>query len=389
MLNKLNINYSCNQIVVALLFAYIGMVYFSMAIPNILLGLLVVVFIYGFFSHKIKLNFSKENWVLFGLIIVPFILTVLSTLYSDNYIKGLKYVWLRAPILVISFVIVFMQTTLKNIKQGLTLFVVFTILASLKTAYNAFRYLNEDVLFITDFTFFITVIQHPYFGVFVLISLISILEFNLINNKLLKIAVLVLLTLSIALTTSRIVYMLFIIITSIYIYKYLSKEKALLLIVLLSISTVSLIVSNDSISAKFKAIYQYENSPRLKLWNNAYKIFSSSKSKLFGIGIGDYYENNRDVYFFRETENGIYGYNPHSQIVEFSLTNGIFGGAIILLTMLLGFKEVLKQNRFSIFVFCIIISFSLSETIFNRQFGVQLYAIFMPLIFKVNFKKKR
>lgn len=375
--------------VLGLLFLYIGVVYFSIAVSNIFLGLAIVVFILGVFSKKIQLNFKTHNWYSYAFIIVPFLLTIHSVIYSVNIEKGIKYLWLRLPILVIPFMVLFMVLKKKDIKTGLKIFVLLTIIASLETIYNAIRYINEDILFITDFTFFITVIQHPYFGVFVLLALISIIEFKLIKNKILIGSVFVLLVTVIALTTSRLVYLLFFLIVVIYLFKILSKKAAIFFTIAMMVLTSGFIISNKNIVAKFQNSIQYENSPRLKLWNNSYKLMNSTNSMMFGIGIGDYYQDKKDPYFFRESASGTYGYNPHSQFVEFFVTNGVLGLLILGITIAFGVRKVKKQNRFAIIVFGIIMLFSLTESILSRQYGVQLYSVFIPLIFNKTLKSNK
>ncbi len=386
MIKVLKYPYNYSETVTLLLFLYLGIVYFSVAISNILLGLAISVFVFGVFFKKFNLNFKKQNWYLYAFIIIPFVLTTLSALLSDNSFKGLKYLWLRLPILIIPFVFIFMEVKKESIKTGLKAFLILTVMASLITIYNAIRYIDEDILFITEFTFFITIIQHPYFGVFVLIALISIIEFELFKNRVFKYVIYLLLILAIALTTSRLVYLLSILIIGFYFFKKHSNKRAMFSAILLMVFTSLFIVTNNNLNSKFKRSIQYENSPRLKLWNNSYKIINSTNSILFGIGIGDYYQDKKDPYFFRESKNGTLGYNPHSQFIEFFVTNGVFSILILGIAIVFGIRKVKRQNRFAILVFGIILMFSLTESILSRQFGVQLYSVFIPLIFNKNLK---
>ena len=119
--------------------------------------------------------------------------------------------------------LLFIEVKKENIKIGLKVFLGFTVIASLITIYNAIRYLDEDILFVPDFTAFITIIQHPYFGVFALITLISIIEFRLIKLKPLRISVYIVLVLAIALATSRLVYLLFLLIMIFYVFKKINS----------------------------------------------------------------------------------------------------------------------------------------------------------------------
>lgn len=379
---------SYNSIIIVLLFVYLGAIYFSIAAANIILGVTLFIFVLAILTQKIQLDFKKYNWYLYVLIIVPFILTIVSVLYSDNTIKGLNYVWMRIPIIVVPFVIIFMKIKKESIKKGLTIFTALTVFASLITVYNAIKYINEDILFTTDFAFFITIIQHPYLGVFVLLALVSIIEFKLIKSKPFKFFVYALFTVTISLTTSRLVYVLFFLILGFYLFKRFSKKRALFFTLGLIIVSSLFILSNQQIKSKFQNSIQYENSPRLRLWNNSYKVITSSNSLLFGIGIGDYYENKKDPYFFDDSATGSYGYNPHSQFVEFFTTNGLLGILVLLFTLFIGFKNIKKQNRFAVIIFGIILMFSLTESILSRQLGVQLYSVLIPLVFNKSLKKR-
>ena len=381
--NKLNFE----SLIIQLLFLYIGIVYFSIAISNILLGITIFVFIIGLILKKIQLILSKHNWLLYSLIIIPFVLTLFSVLNSDNTTKGLGFIWLRLPILVIPFILLFTKFKKDEIDKGIKIFVFLTIAATLQTLYNAIRYTGEDIVFAPEFAFFITVIQHPYFGIYSLIALVSLIEFDIINHKMIKPTFIILLIFGISLSTSRISYITLFALAVYYAFINLSKRRAIFLVLVLTFFSVVFIVSNKSMSSKFRRSIQYENSPRLKLWNNAYKVLKYSDNTLMGIGIGDYYENKKDPYFFRESQNGIIGYNPHSQFIEFLITNGIIGLTILLIYVIFGLKRLSKQNSYAIIIFVIIISFSLTESIFSRQYGVQLYSLFIPLIFKDNFKR--
>ena len=51
-------------------------------------------------------------------------------------------------------------------------------------------------------------------------------------------------------------------------------------------------------------------------------------------------------------------------------------------------KEKMKNRNarviFAVIIFIIISAFAMTESILNRQYGVQLYSIFTPLIFSLN-----
>ncbi|MDG5491108.1 O-antigen ligase [Psychroserpens sp. SPM9] len=380
---------SYNSGVILLLLAYLGSVYFSMAAPNIVLGVALFVFVLGVFTKKLQLNFTNKKWLLYGIVTVPILLTMLSVLNSTEIGASLKYIWKRIPILVIPFVLIFMNYEKKDIKNGLKLFIGLTVLAALITLYNAIKYVNEDILFKTDFTHFITVIQHPYFGVYTLIALLSIIELNLIKHRVLKIMICLLLLMAIVLTTSRLVYVVFLAYSCYFLFAHIPRKWFLGFGALLIIFAVTFLSLNHKIYNKFTSFVDYDKSPRLQLWNNAIKVIEKQDAYWSGIGIGDYYENKKDPYFAKGRGSGVLGFNPHSQPFEFYITNGFFG--IILLTVsFFGIIFYLRKQEYLVVFFCtIIFLFSVIECIFSRQYGVQLYSVIIPIALSENFTKRK
>ena len=250
MLDIIKKSNSLKEIIIISLFLYLGTVYFSIAIPNILLGIIMGVFLIGIISKKITPQFNKANWIKYGLLVTPFILTVISVLFSENLMHGQKYIMLRLSILLIPFVIVFTKFEDYQIKKGALVFVIATILATLITSYNAIRYFNEGLLFKTEFAHFITIIQHPYFGVYVLTALLLVLELELIKHKALKITVSVLFILAIILTTSRLVYILFLGYTCYFLYKNVSRKWFFSASVLIAILTAFFMKANPNVIHK-------------------------------------------------------------------------------------------------------------------------------------------
>ena len=72
---------------------------------------------------------------------------------------------------------------------------------------------------------------------------------------------------------------------------------------------------------------------------------------------------------------------------DFFITNGYLGLFILIGYFLFQVKWISGQNRFAVFIFIIISAFALTETILNRQYGVQLYSVLFPLIFSNQLKR--
>nr|WP_321233989.1 O-antigen ligase family protein [uncultured Psychroserpens sp.] len=371
------------------LFLYLGTAYFSFAIPNILLGVIIAVFILIFVSSKKELQFSKSNWIKYALLTTPFILTLISVLMSQEIEIGSKYLFRRLPILIIPFIIIFLKFENATLKNGAKTFVLASIIATLITCYNAIRYFNEDILFKTQFSHFITIIQHPYFGVFVLTALVLVLELELIKNRRFKGIVSFLFIVGILLSISRLVYILFLVYTAYKLYKNLPKKWFLGFSLVIGVLVIVFLSVNPRVINKFKSTVDYKNSPRLQIWNNSLQVIEAQEAYVFGIGIGDYYKNKKDPYFaFGKNEGLIYGLNPHSQPVEFYVTNGFLGIITLIITIIITlWKYLRKQKEWAIFIFSMVLLFSITECVFTRQYGVQLYVLLIPLCLNQNFEK--
>jgi len=386
-INTNNIN--SELLIVVFLFLYIGFIFYSIALSNIFLGIGVFIFLLAWIRNNIQLDFSSLRILLFLVLVIPFLLTLISVLHSEDLANGMKSIRLRIPISIITFILVFMKIKDKTIKKGISVFISLTLFATVFTLIRALRFVGEEILLQPDFTFFITPIQHPYFGIYLLIAFVSVIEFRLIEHKTLKFLILLLLITGMVISTSRLTYFLLFSIVIFYSFIGFPKKKSIIILISLVVISSLFISANNDILSKFKTSLNYQHSPRLKLWNNAIKVIENSENKFLGIGIGDYYKTKEDPYFFKDNNKGLYGYDPHSQFFDFYITTGYIGISIMLIFFLFGIKKVLEQKRFAIIVFLIIFAFSLTESILNRQYGVQLYSIFIPLILKENFKRSK
>jgi len=384
---KRNINFEL--LIIVFLFLYMGFIFFSIALSNIFLGIAAFLFLLAWVSGKFQIDFKKDKILLFLLLITPFLLTIISVLHSEDLSNAIRSIRLRIPVLIITFILIFMEMKDKSIKKGISVFIILSFIATLYTFIKASKFVDENILFQPDFTFFITPIQHPYFGIYLLIAFVSLIEFKLIKHRTLRYIALFLLIIGVVISTSRLAYILLFSLLIFYSIKNLPNKKTLLFLITLTTFSVLFLVSNNNLQSKFKTSFTYQNSPRLKLWNNAIKIINNSENKILGIGVGDYYKTKEDPYFLKENSIGLYGYDPHSQFFEFYITTGYIGVLFMLMFFLFGIFMIKKQNRYAKIVFLIILTFSLTESILNRQYGVMLYSIFIPLIFKDNFKKLR
>lgn len=128
-------------------------------------------------------------------------------------------------------------------------------------------------------------------------------------------------------------------------------------------------------------------SDRKIIWKSAIKLIK--QSPWVGYGIGDIQETmNKD--FKQNGHEHVIDYNAHNQYLQFALHHGILI-ASLLLAIIINLIRKLIINKHSFLVFCwfILLSFSMTETILNRQWGVVLFAFILNYsIYVLSFSTK-
>lgn len=178
--------YNYNKLTWYLSVLYVCFVYFSLAISNICLGLCFIVFVVGLITKQIHFSFTKMHLKLYVLIGMPFMLTTISVLNSFGVINSLDFLWLRLPVILLPLVILNLkpveQIDFANIFRG---YLAFSLLATAITLFNAIKVgLEYGRMLDPDLTKeYITPIQHPYYGIFTLIAIITTHNFDKIVKK--------------------------------------------------------------------------------------------------------------------------------------------------------------------------------------------------------------
>jgi hypothetical protein len=302
---------------------------------------------------------------------------------SNNLDKAMEYIWLRYSMPIIPFIALAVINKRKDLLDAMLVFVMLSVFATLASLYNAIGvFTNNGVILNPDFTKFITVIQHPYFGIYQLVTLVLVVKLDLFKSNILRKLISTLLIAGIILSTSRIVYLLSLVLVTYEIIANFSIIKRALLIAVLLVGFIALTNLNEKIHNKVYNTFEYWKSPRLWLWHNSYKVIINAENPILGTGIGDFYENPLPPEVFKHTEKGTWGYNPHNQYLEFVVTNGVFSVFFVLsMGYLLYF--IRKKEKVSIYIFIIIASFAFTECIFDRLFGIELYSVFIPIILSI------
>lgn len=377
-----NLNY--NTIAFYLSVLYVCFVYFSPAISNICLALCFFSFTIGLFKNQISFSILKSSLRLYLLVTIPFFLTLLSVLNSYDVIDSLSFLWMRVPIIALPLVLFIIKPLgQKEILISFYIYIIFTFCGTIVTFFNAIKvYSAYGLLLDPDLTReHITPIQHPYYGVFTVIAIVTIYFFkSLIKSNYLRILLMTFLSVGVVLSTSRTAILLLCIFLIYVIIRSFRNQNLLKFAIILALgTTVFISVYSTVFKSKVVNTVSYWDSPRAWLWNNSYKILKYSNHKIIGTGIGDFYRVKKNPRQFVHSQRGVYGYNPHNQYLEFLITNGFLGLAYALAMLCMLFQCYKSRMVYAFFVITIVSVFSITECIFNRQFGIQLYVFFVPI----------
>ena len=102
----------------------------------------------------------------------------------------------------------------------------------------------------------------------------------------------------------------------------------------------------------------------------------------FGTGTGDCFDAMRDKYrshgYLRDFE---HNYNAHNQYLQALLTNGIPGIILLLLYYFVPVAESVRRRDILLLSLFILLALnSCFECLFDRRFGVDFFAIMIPLL---------
>jgi len=344
-----------------------------------------------------KLRKHKITWVFMGL----FFVYVLGMTYTENLMFGWKDVVSKASILIFPLMLVTGKTLNRNhFYKVLYGFVAGNLLALVICIFNALlKYMENPELshfFYTKLSFMI----HPgYFSMYLNFAIASIVyvafKKKIGSKSKFLAAFLVLFFLTGIFMLEAKIGIITVICNSLALVLYLIIRKKLLkqglgilvtLIVIL-LGVVSYFESfNERVSQLSDAlITKRENidrttvqssAVRLLVWEAAYEMIR--EKPFFGVGTGDVKDELVDKY----DQLGMTGardkrFNTHNQLLQTTVTLGIFGLAALLLNFIGGFHLGIKDKKNLYIVFLFIIACNmLVESVLEKQSGVMFYAFF-------------
>ncbi|GAA4295874.1 O-antigen ligase family protein [Aestuariibaculum suncheonense] len=352
----------------------VGLLFISILFNNIISPIIVFLLCLIIFLDKKNYVFrlSYKNSIVclfFGYLLIR------ESFSSD--IKGWSYLFRLLPILIFIFTVGLYKFS-KNEEKRIALlliiinyfFYVLTFVVILFVHYD--NYKRGVKLDFSYYQWIVPIkigIHPPYWGFFINLSLITIINENKIR-KAVKLIFCFVSFLFLLFLSSRVALFVFfgVVLIELVLNNQITIKTRLFVFVLLSVIGVFIGSQSSYLLKKMKNNEGVSN--RLKLWEAS--IEAVNENYLFGNSIP---EGRFLIKYFYEKNNKIIkdNYDPHNQFLSFTVNYGIIG--LILFAGFLLYHERLNILYFE-FLFIIFISF-LTESILNRQMGVILFAFFL------------
>lgn len=379
-----------------IIYALLVSLFFSKAIPNIILAILSVWTIIDFRKDQIlktKFNFSSGIILLMLLVFLTIKSTLFSTIsYDFKVYKGL-------------FLLFWLVVVFKKVKDFNTVKVVILLGINAAILCSVFLitlfFIKHHILPFSNTAEVneLLLLERPYIGFIAVLGLLLAIEraIMVVKYKYLWAINALLLFLFIVLISARISIITLFILAVVYLifYARISWVKKGISLVSFVILFGILVLTNKNISERFFVKSNLEESlkvasdyePRIVIWNCAYTMTKKSDFNSI-IGFDGYktISNNfldcyastienpsKKEYFLTEK------FNSHNQFIDFYLIGGLIG----LLLFVTFFIKLFIEVRSNFFQMAIVISFLLFfcvENIFYRQFGCYLVGIFILIL---------
>ena len=390
MLNKINLKDHGYDYLFSLLIFSLP---FSKGVPNIIMGILTLIFIITF-QKNIFFNFNRS--VFFLLSILVFYIFA-QAIFNNTFILDIDFYKKYFYLLIIP-VLFLKVSNIQWLKISALISINTTILISIyKIAefYSLFNYMPFADGWATNH---VLMLERPYAGILSIISIIISFELYVLKTRFryLFLTSLFLSTFFIFFISIRISILTFFLLSVVYVVFYLKfsiKRKVaftgviltgLLLLFIINKNLAKRFFVNESLNNTLQTTLKFE--PRVIIWDCAYQItkqenfsvlfgtnsYSNVKNSLvdcYSVKVEDY---SRRSWFLERK------FNTHSQFIDLFIIGGL--GAIILISIFL-FKAILTyhHNFFTISIFIAFIMVMCIENIFHRQFGCFIFTIFTAL----------
>ena len=358
------------------------------------------------FSFKEKLQRFIKNPVAIAFVLL-YLLHLLSIFYTENSSEGWNDLRLKISFLLLPFFMMTVQFIYNEQRIFiLKFFAVLMMLMALTDLTHAFlEYLvsgNQETFYYIHLPYLLASKVHYvawYYSFAIFISIYHLISSQ--SNRAFWFLGLLILLFSLILLSSRAFILAFIVVFILTFLKWFKTAKvsrlmwtkilsiaALFMLSLVFIPSINLRL-NDTV-VELQKLFGYDTpkqtNPRVFIWRYGADLIA--KNPIFGFGVGDakgelsvslescdamFWNGERNVPIQNKN------YNFHNQFMQTWAEVGIFGFLILLFIMIHPF---LLKNSHPLFLIFIGLTFigCLTESMFERQAGVVLFAFMYPLL---------
>ena len=362
---------------------------FFMALPNILIILLTLLWVWRIYKKEVAFASISNLWLTVLFVYLSVKAVFFETFLEDSRVYG-------------RFLLIFLLPIVLSNVRTIVLKVAFIGMSCLAIAIAGLRmvsfyFSNGNLPFSNgDVVNRLLIVERPYFGFICLISIIFCVEMGKLyyKRKFIFIALGFLFAVFIFLIAARLSLLTLIVLALAYLFfqSGLKTWHKLTLIAAGAACTTILLMSYGNLSERFlrnaskDRIHLYD--PRVVIWTCASEI---SQAPDFNIvtGLSGYTEITKRYVDCYGTKNNddlerkqlfiVKEYNSHSQFIDFYLIGGI-AGLLLFTGFAISLLTSAKGNFYNFAVAFSLVMFFVLENVFHRQFGCYLIAILLSII---------
>jgi O-antigen ligase len=397
------------------LFVFWSLFCFGLTLSKSLISIgFIGVVIIGIISFK-KYNLSSSEKKIGLVLVISFMLTALSLVYTNNFNTSFDKIILKLPLLLIPFAVFSFKNVTENFRHKMI--VVFNYAMFLPAVVSVYNYLINKTLF-DDLILqskplpveFGYGLYHIQFSVLlaaaIVLGVIALLQNTIRNNQIAFWFLLVLVGVNIVslhVLSARTGLLSLYAAAFVVIYQYFKKieiKKKVTISALLILLPLLFILFSTSLKNRIFNTYEdlkvtvsgkdandYSMAMRVAAWYNAFDVIK--ENPLLGVGVGNVeavLKENFEEFNPQITPQN--RKNPHNQFIETAVESGVLNGVLLLLFFgLLLFLKFDKQTKLSLSAIGILFfTACLFESLLERQSTVVGIVMIVAFILGSNTK---
>lgn len=397
------------------LFVFWSLFCFGLTLSKSLISIgFMGVVIIGIISFK-KYNLSSSEKKIGLVLVISFMLTALSLIFTNNFNTSFDKIILKLPLLLIPFAVFSFKNVTENLRQKMI--VVFNYAMFLPAVVSVYNYLINKTLF-DDLILqskplpveFGYGLYHIQFSVLlaaaIVLGVIALLQNTISNNQMTFWFLLVLVGVNIVslhLLSARTGLLSLYAAAFVVIYQYFKKielKKKITISALVILLPLLFILFSTSLKNRIFNTYEdlkvtvsgkdandYSMAMRVAAWYNAFDVIK--ENPLLGVGVGNVeavLKENFEEFNPQITPQN--RKNPHNQFIETAVESGVLNGVLLLVFFgLLLFLKFDKQTKISLSAIGILFfTACLFESLLERQSTVVGIVMIVAFILGSNTK---